>query len=251
MDLRDATPSDVDAIREVARASLRESYGEMLDAALIDEAVERWYGVDDVDERITDDDTVFVVAADGDDLLGFAESYVVEGRDPVGEIDWVQVHPDHRGRGLGSRLLSRVETELLDRGVARIEGRVLVENEAGGAFYEGEGFDPAGGHRIEIGDQAFTERLYLRFPDETDQQVLVEARQTDDDERVYVAYDETQRGSLGPFYATYADREHAERYGYACGNCESLDTAVGTMDEVECNSCGNRRKPARWDAAYL
>ena len=67
----------------------------------------------------------------------------------------------------------------------------------------------------------------------------------------YVDFDHGERGSNGPFFPTYRDPDHEERYGYVCGNCEGLDVAVDTMDRLECLDCGNRRKPARWDAAYL
>ena len=36
-----------------------------------------------------------------------------------------------------------------------------------------------------------------------------------------------------------------------CGGDEGFDVAMDTMERLECNECGNRRKAARWDAAYL
>ncbi|WP_245626069.1 DUF5816 domain-containing protein, partial [Haloparvum sedimenti] len=38
--------------------------------------------------------------------------------------------------------------------------------------------------------------------------------------------------------------------GFYCGNCGSLDTAMDTMGRIECNECGNIRKPEEWDAAH-
>ncbi|WP_122090304.1 DUF5816 domain-containing protein [Halalkalicoccus subterraneus] len=67
---------------------------------------------------------------------------------------------------------------------------------------------------------------------------------------VYVARDEAERGSDGPFYVLYRtpDREH--RWGYLCGNCESSNTAMDTMGRIVCNDCPNQRKPTEWDAAH-
>lgn len=251
MDLRDATVDDVDGIRETARASLTASYGHALSEELIDDAVESWYDADELAENLAGDDAVFVVAVDGDDVVGFVQSYLVERREPVGEIDWLHVHPDHRGAGIGDDLLRRADTGLLELGAERIEGRVLDANEAGAEFYEGEGFSEVGERTVEIGGESFVEKVYARFPEGTGEQVLTEARVTPDGQQVYVAYDEADRASMAPFYATYADRERTERVGYFCGNCESMEVSVDTMDTVQCNDCGNRRKPTRWDAAYL
>jgi len=47
------------------------------------------------------------------------------------------------------------------------------------------------------------------------------------------------------------DEGRSDRYGYYCGNCDRLANAMDSMGRVECNECGNARKPTRWDAAYL
>ncbi|WP_277554254.1 GNAT family N-acetyltransferase [Halobaculum limi] len=251
MDLRDATTEDVEGIRATAHASLTASYGHALSTDLIDEAVENWYGEESLSEALTDENAVFVVAVEEGDVVGVVQSYFVNRREPVGELDWLHVHPDHRGKGIGDDLLARAETELLERGAERIEGRVLAANEAGAEFYEGEGFTDIGERTVEIGGEPFVEHVYARFPAGGGEQVLTEARVTDDGTQLYVAYDEADRASIAPFYVTYADRERTERMGYICGNCESFSVTVDTMDRVQCNDCGNKRKASRWDAAYL
>jgi len=249
MELRDATAADVDAIREVARESLLASYGHAVDEALLAEAVDEWYDPDDLVADIGDEATVCPVAVVDDGVVGFAESYVVGRRERVGEIDWLHVHPDHRGSGIGSALLERVETRLREADVDRIEPRVLVANEAGTAFYEGEGYELVGERRVEIGEETFDEREYRKQVSRLTgiSEGVVE---TDAGDTVHVAFDESERGSDGPFYVAYADPDRERRYGYFCGNCEGTNVAIDTMDRMECGDCGNRRKPSRWDAAY-
>ena len=58
------------------------------------------------------------------------------------------------------------------------------------------------------------------------------------------------RGSKGPFLAAFDDADGTDRYGWFCANCESVDTAMDAMGRIECNVCGNRRKPTEWDAAH-
>jgi hypothetical protein len=144
-----------------------------------------------------------------------------------------------------------VESELLDRGAARIEGRVLVENESGTAFYAEEGFTAGPERDVEIGGETFRERLYTKYPGGDGAQSVTGEVAVGDGRTLYVAYDEAERASKAPFYATYADRDRTVREGYFCGNCESVAPGVDTMGTVECPECGNRRKPTRWDAAYL
>jgi ribosomal protein S18 acetylase RimI-like enzyme len=158
MELRDATAADVSAIRGVARESLLASYGHAVDEALLTEAVDEWYDTAELTAEIEDERTVYPVAVVDGDVVGFAESYVVGRRERVGEIDWLHVHPDHRESGIGSALLERAEAELQDVDVDRIEARVLVANEAGTAFYEGEGYELVGERTVDIGEETFDER---------------------------------------------------------------------------------------------
>ena len=67
---------------------------------------------------------------------------------------------------------------------------------------------------------------------------------------LYVARDEAERGTKGPFYAVYADADRETQWGYLCSNCETLDNAVDTMGRIRCNRCSNLHKSEEWDAAH-
>lgn len=73
---------------------------------------------------------------------------------------------------------------------------------------------------------------------------------TADGETVYISRTEGTRGSNGPFFVVYRSPEGERRYGYLCGNCETLDNAMDSMGRIECNRCGNLRKATEWDAAH-
>lgn len=251
MDIREATTKDIDGIREVAVASLGASYGHVLDDNIIDAAVDRWYDPDHLADELADEDTVFIVGVEEDRVVAFVQSHTIERRERAGQIDWLHVDPDVRGRGIGEQLLARIEQELLDRSVERIEGRVLAANEAGGEFYAEHGFEQVGTRKVDIADHSFEEELYTKFLDENGSQVLVESRTGPAGDQLFIAYDESSRATKAPFYQVYNTREFEQRYGYLCSNCGSFDVAVDSMDRIECNDCGNRSKPTRWDAAYL
>jgi len=69
-------------------------------------------------------------------------------------------------------------------------------------------------------------------------------------EAVYVDRDEAERGAKGPFFVAYTAPQADRRWGFWCANCESADNAMDTMGRIECNVCGNVRKPDEWDAAH-
>ena len=80
--------------------------------------------------------------------------------------------------------------------------------------------------------------------------MALEAVRTADGEDVYVDRREAERGAKGPFYVVYAEEDRETRWGYFCGHCQTVDNAMDSMGRIECNVCGNVRKPDEWDAAH-
>ena len=258
MQLRTATRADLSAIRDIAAASLAASYDHILDAALREEAVETWYGVPPEADgglagNIDEENSVVVVAEEDGALVAFAQAFVVDGPETVGRIEWIHVHPDHRGSGLGEKLLKRVESDLTDAGASRLEGRVLEANADGKQFYTEQGYEMGPERRLALGDEWVAERTFFRRMGDveaTETTGVIDWVDADDDQAVLVAYDDSARGSEGPFYAAFLDENRQQRYGWYCGACETLDVNMDPMGQLECDSCGNRRKATRWDATY-
>jgi len=91
-----------------------------------------------------------------------------------------------------------VESELRAADVDRMVARVLVDNEAGTAFYDREGYDLDGERSVEIGDETFDEREYRKQIGRLTG-ISEGTYKTEDGETVYVAFDESDRGSRAPF----------------------------------------------------
>jgi len=71
-----------------------------------------------------------------------------------------------------------------------------------------------------------------------------------DGQTLYCNHRDGKRGAKGPFYVVYTDEAADTRWGFYCGNCETLDNAVDAMGRVQCNHCSNRTKAEEWDAAH-
>ncbi|MCG1002418.1 MULTISPECIES: GNAT family N-acetyltransferase [Halobacterium] len=259
MKVREATHDDADGIRRVADASLEATYAGQLGEDIVAAAADEWYGTDRLADRLDVADVVFLVVVVDDRVVAFSESEL-DVRQPTGEdslesasgvaaIQWLHVHPDHRDEGLGGRLLERTESDLFERGANRVEGRVLAANRAGNEFYRASGYGRTGKRTLDIAGETYTEHLYVNLS-EGEAAELTEEHEVDGD-TVFVAYDERERGSAGPFHAAYNTADREDRYGFYCANCGSLDTTMDAMGRVECGDCGNERKATRWDSAYL
>jgi len=69
-----------------------------------------------------------------------ADTWVTGGR--IGEIESLSVLPSHRGRGLGTELLIRLEAKLAEQGVTDLVLGVLPGNTAALRLYERRGWRP-------------------------------------------------------------------------------------------------------------
>ena len=70
-----------------------------------------------------------------------------------------------------------------------------------------------------------------------------------DGETLQVDRHDARRGEKGPFFVVY-DGGRETRWGFFCGNCETLNNAVDSMGRIHCNECHNRTKAEEWDAAH-
>ena len=242
MELRKATAADRPAIRDVARRSLQASYS--LGPQAINSAIEEWYDEERLEATLADDDRLLLVAQEGGQVVAFSESVVAAAN--TGTLLWLHVDPSYRGEGIADALFAETRDRLGDSGVTHLRGRVLAENEAGNSFYEGRDFQKVGTESIEIDGRTYVENIYTES-----EQWGREAIQTDDGRTVYVDHDNHERGSVSPFHVVFSDEDSEKRYGYFCSNCNTLANAMDSMGRIECDNCGNVRKPVRWDAAYL
>jgi ribosomal protein S18 acetylase RimI-like enzyme len=242
MEVRQSTAADAESVRDVAERSMEASYS--LSPSAIEGAVETWYGEEGFGERLDDEDLLMPVAESEDGIVAFSESTVVGDR---GDILWLHVEPMYRGEGIGNELYEATTEALANRGAESFRGRVLADNAQGNAFYERHGLEKAGEGRVEIDGEEYVENIYAE-PADGDALLPVTGP---GGEELFVDQSDTDRGSKGEFHVVYASSDREARWGFFCNNCESLVTSMDAMGRMKCDTCGNQRRPTRWDAAYL
>jgi ribosomal protein S18 acetylase RimI-like enzyme len=80
--------------------------------------------------------------------------------DDEGHVLRLYVDPEHRRRGVGSRLLERACEELFERGTDRVFALVLADNERGNAFYRDHGFEKVDENETTIAGASFRENTF-------------------------------------------------------------------------------------------
>lgn len=240
MEIREAKSQDRPALRDVARRSLQQSYP--LDPTAITGAIEKWYDENRLTDMLHDEDRVLLVVDVDGQIVGFSDA-VVTGS--TGEVHWLHVDPDYRAENYGERLYEATREELEARGGTTLQGRVLAVNEGGNTFYERHDLTKVGEETVDIDGTSYVQNIYTELEAETIEELPVE------DGSVYVDHSSTEPGSLAPFHVVYTAEDGEDLYGYWCSKCENLANAMDAMGRIQCDECGNARKPTRWDSAYL
>ncbi|MGM0389854.1 MAG: GNAT family N-acetyltransferase [Natrinema limicola] len=271
MEIREPTPAAADRIREVVDSSLTASF--RLSPAQIDGLVDDQFADEAVTDKREDEETLLQVAETSSEIEDTTITGFVDGRleDGWGEIRWLFVDPEHRGKGIGTELYETAIETLRDRGAEHICVTVLEANTEGHDFVERFGLEHDGDRRVEIADESVVNSVYTEpdvdatRPDstgvDTADEEFPETKRiggrlttTDDGTTAYIARDEAESGTAAPFFATYEDVTHTERHGFYCANCGSLAVSMNNMDRLECNDCGNshaERSEESYDDSYL
>jgi ribosomal protein S18 acetylase RimI-like enzyme len=146
LDIRPATPGDVDAIARIHVASWRAAYTGLIDKeALAVRTVERrtreWR------ERLTGESgagQTFYVARESDAVVGFASAGPSDDDDVDPEttvnVYSLYLDPEMTGRGIGSALLAHVLDDFSRRGFTLATLYVLDGNTQARRFYERAGW---------------------------------------------------------------------------------------------------------------
>jgi ribosomal protein S18 acetylase RimI-like enzyme len=143
IEIRSATPTDIDGIQRVANRAWHSAHGPIVGENTVDEFLEEYYDAESFRSLIENDDSIFDVAVDSD-VVGFVSAGPAGDGSTTFNLGRIYVLPDRWGEGIGQRLLVHTERKIEQRGGERIKLGVMAENERAVNFYESAGFQREG-----------------------------------------------------------------------------------------------------------
>lgn len=273
MELREPETADVERVRELVESTMTTSYA--LSPQQIEALLEEDFGEDRLGRVFEDSDSVTLVAestVDGGEITiaGIVEAGLLEGG---GEVRWLFVDPEHRGKGIGTQLFETAVERLRKQGAEPVTASTLEANREGDQFVEQFGFERTDDRSVEVAGESLIEYVYVESSADTGSAPEPETEgkadadlpntetnngvttaTTDDGQQMYINREEEDSGTDGPFFAAYTDEEYTEQFGYYCANCGSLDTTMDNMGRIECSECSNThasRSDEAYDDSYL
>lgn len=164
MHVRPATPEDVEDVRRIARAAWEHDYPDHLSRESVTEGLEEWYGREELLAELDRAGSTLLVADHDDAVAGFVHA-AWDAAGSEGSLLRVYVDPDHRGAGVGRRLVEAATDALFDRGVERVTAMALAANDPGDAFYRAVGFEPVAEGSTTIAGEEYDEQVYALAED--------------------------------------------------------------------------------------
>lgn len=135
----DATEADLAAVAELAGVIWRKHYPGIIAPGQIEYMLAHGYSHEALLRFVTESGAGLLLAYDGKRLIGFAAYYRSDEADEL-KLDKLYVHQDCHGRGVGSRLIARVEESARKQGRGTLMLQVNKNNAKAIRAYERNGF---------------------------------------------------------------------------------------------------------------
>lgn len=156
--VRQATPEDIPAIREVAGQTWRETYTGHIPDADIDCFLDDNYGEQAMERTLANLGEGFLVAELNDGVAGYA--MVGHNRGGEAELYAIYVVPDFHGLGLGKTLWRAAVATARRYGARSLGLWVLTSNDPARRFYERQGAVADEEREFAVGDGVVDEIHY-------------------------------------------------------------------------------------------
>lgn len=155
-----ATPADFKSIQHIAHTTWPITYGEILTNEQLDYMLAAFYSIETLTENYFKKQHHFILAVEEDNLLGFASFEHQYLGEQVTRLHKLYLLPEAQGKGVGKKLVDRVEEEAKKMQSILVSLNVNKYNKAY-FFYEKIGFQNIGKELIPIGDGYFMDDFIM------------------------------------------------------------------------------------------
>ena len=142
IEIRKATPKDVDGICKVCTEGYRATYGNLKDKDYVEGVIRDFYNIERVSKEVQEINHLwngyFVAVSNGQVIGAGGGGFLSETEC---ELYVLYLDPTRKREGIGSKLLEAITKEQIDRGGLIQWVSVAKGNEMGIPFYEAAGFD--------------------------------------------------------------------------------------------------------------
>lgn len=138
--IRSADHDDLEEIRDLLERTWHATYDHVYGADKIKSINESWHSVDALRKRLNKPYSEFVIADDGEDILGVAYATLSDERTAM--LHQLYINPEAQGRGAGRALLIEMESAFPTASKVRLE--VEEANTKAISFYKSQGYREVG-----------------------------------------------------------------------------------------------------------
>ncbi|MCC0030785.1 MAG: GNAT family N-acetyltransferase [Brucellaceae bacterium] len=138
--IRSADHDDLEDIRELLERTWHATYDAVYGADRVKSINDSWHSLDALRKRLNKPYSEFVIADDGEDILGMAYASLTDERTAM--LHQLYINPEVQGRGAGTALLIEMESAFPSASKIRLE--VEEANDKAIAFYKKHGYREVG-----------------------------------------------------------------------------------------------------------
>jgi GNAT superfamily N-acetyltransferase len=142
--VRRVRPGDADLIKTVRLRSLRTDPSSFASTFATEAAFPATDWADWASGDAEGDAMATILALHGDEAIGIVAAYRDEQDGSLYHVIAMWVAPEHRGRGLGRKLLSSIESWIADAGGSTVQLDVADTAKEAASLYESSGYAPDG-----------------------------------------------------------------------------------------------------------
>ena len=162
MEFREAVDGDAESVQRVARKSWHAAHDHIIGEDGVEQLLDRWYGDDEIRERIDREDApMFLAVADGE-IVGFVQGGTSDDGPADAVVGSIYVSPEYWGKGAGTGLLEQLFDALRADGRDSVWLSVMADNEVGRSFYDKHDFQIHEERTVELAGREVDDVVLIR-----------------------------------------------------------------------------------------